>query len=144
MIPDTGTRRLVLASGQGAVGRCRAFARDALARWDWPPAADGERGEVARDVLLVVSELVTNAAQHADGPIELSLTRSVVGVRVEVADCSPELPVLRRGGDPVLPGGHGLRVVDLLSWSWGSRSREHGKSVWSEIAAPTAGRRPPG
>ncbi|MCX5208528.1 ATP-binding protein [Kitasatospora sp. NBC_00240] len=138
MLQDTDTRRLVLASGGGAVGRCREFAREALTRWDWAPAADGERGEVARDVLLIVSELVTNAAQHADGPIELSLTRSTTGLRVEVADCSPEPPVLRRGADPVLPGGHGLRVVDLLSWSWGSRVHEHGKTVWSEIAAPPA------
>ncbi|GGV23144.1 ATPase [Kitasatospora herbaricolor] len=137
------TRRLVLTTGGGSVGRCREFARDALIHWGWTPTDEGERGAVARDVLLVVSELVTNAAQHADGPVELSLTRSVLGLRVEVADCNPEPPVLRRGG-PALPGGHGLRVVDLLSWTWGSRPHAHGKTVWSEIAAPPADLRPPG
>ncbi|MFD0258440.1 ATP-binding protein [Kitasatospora indigofera] len=138
MSTDTETRWLVLATGEGSVGRCREFAREALIRWGWTPTAEGERGEVARDVLLIVSELVTNAAAYAEGPVELRLTRSALGLRVEVADCNPELPVLRRGGDTARPGGHGLRVVDLLSWSWGSRAGAHGKSVWSEIAAPPA------
>ncbi|MFC9328684.1 ATP-binding protein [Kitasatospora sp. NPDC057015] len=138
MPTDTETRRLVLATGGGSVGRCREFARDVLTGWGWTPAAEGERGEVVRDVLLIVSELVTNAAVYAEGPIELRLVRSAVGLRVEVADCNPEPPVMRRGGDRALPGGHGLRVVDLLSWSWGSRADVHGKTVWSEIAAPPA------
>ncbi|WP_245204766.1 ATP-binding protein [Kitasatospora sp. RG8] len=129
---------MVLDHVPGVVVKSREFTCAALLDWGWLPAAEGERRAVAEDVLLIVSELVTNAAMHAGGPIELRLRRSPAGLRVEVSDTSPELPVLRRTKDPTAPGGYGLRVVALLSWAWGSASDPSGKTVWSEIAAPPA------
>ncbi|MFI6848930.1 ATP-binding protein [Kitasatospora sp. NBC_00085] len=138
MPPAADQRSLALVSGRGAVTRSREFTRAALFDWGWLPAAGDERRAVAEDVLLVVSELVTNAARHAGGPIELRLRHSPSGLRVEVSDESPEPPVLRSNDDPAVPGRHGLRVVALLSWAWGSVPDAGGKTVWSEIAAPPA------
>ncbi|WP_327675402.1 ATP-binding protein [Kitasatospora sp. NBC_00458] len=137
-MPPDAERSLALRSATGAVTRSRAFTREALVDWGWLPAAGGERKAVAEDVLLIVSELVTNAARHVGGPIELRLRRSPSGLRVEVSDESPEPPVLRRNDDPAVPGRHGLRVVALLSWAWGSVPGARGKTVWSEISAPPA------
>lgn len=70
-------RRLGLPSGESVVARCRDFCRVALEDWDWPgsPGTTGltpaERELAIEDVLLVVSEAVTNACLHAGGPTEL-------------------------------------------------------------------------
>lgn len=61
------TRRLVLDGSEGTVQRARDFSRRALLDWQWLPAAGAEQQAVAEDVLLMVSELVTNACLHAPG-----------------------------------------------------------------------------
>jgi anti-sigma regulatory factor (Ser/Thr protein kinase) len=43
-------------------------------------------------MVLVASELVTNALQHASGPIVMVLQQRDETVLVEVADVSPALP----------------------------------------------------
>jgi anti-sigma regulatory factor (Ser/Thr protein kinase) len=58
----------------------------------------------ADKVLLVVSELVTNAVRHAPGPVVLTLSTSPAGVRIAVRDTSAALPVPRT---PDLVSGSG-------------------------------------
>jgi two-component sensor histidine kinase len=89
------------------------------------------------DVLICVSELVTNAVRHAQTDIEVSLSRSDEGtVHVEVRDESPELPVAQPFST-VASTGRGLHMVDALSSRWGLRREGAGKVVWFEIdAAP--------
>ncbi|MEU8926418.1 ATP-binding protein [Kitasatospora sp. NPDC048545] len=131
------TRRLALAGSAGAVQRSREFSRQALVSWHWLPSADEEGRLAVEDVLLMVSELVTNACLHAPGgPRELRLRWDGDRLRVEVADASPVVPRLRPFGDPGRPGGHGLRVVDRLSRAWGSQPEDGGKLVWLEVPAP--------
>ncbi|MEV8093125.1 ATP-binding protein [Kitasatospora sp. NPDC085879] len=134
--PDEQVRRLALYETRGAVQHCREFTNEALRDWGWLPAADGERLAVAEDVLLMVSELVTNACLHAGGPRELVLHRTGGGLRVEVSDGSAEPPVLQTDRPRSLPGGHGLRVVDRLAVAWGSVPRPLGKTVWLEVEVP--------
>ncbi|MFD7624841.1 ATP-binding protein [Streptomyces sp. NPDC059851] len=161
-------RRLALGSATGGVvARCRQFTVDALAAWHWiarssgnhREAADGRCGGKAdpddpdragaaedvllEDVLLMVSELVSNACVHAGGPSELVLRASSDRLRVEVGDGSPEHPRRRTASDPALPGGHGLLVVDRLArnWGWDPRPDGTGKTVWAEVAAPLPRRR---
>ncbi|MFE5857560.1 ATP-binding protein [Streptomyces sp. NPDC056500] len=131
------TRRLGLFGTRGVVGRCRDFASRALADWGWTPAA-GEAASRADDVLLVVSELVTNACLHAGGPTELVLRHTSEGVRIEVADRNPQPPE-PRAREVRLPGGHGLLVLERLADSWGSTPLGEGKVVWANLGpAPHA------
>ncbi|MGW2559126.1 ATP-binding protein [Streptomyces sp. NPDC001514] len=159
-LPAQGqTRRLALSGPGGAVGRCRDFSRAALADWGWIP--DGGTDEepyawlesdtayeayevdeaaewraVAEDVLMVVSELVTNACLHTDGPQELVLHCTAERLRIEVSDASPVPPHPRPHADPAIPGGHGLIVLGRLARAWGSTPHGTGKRVWAEITAP--------
>ncbi|MEU3573808.1 ATP-binding protein [Kitasatospora sp. NPDC036755] len=133
------TRRLGLRGSTAAVQRSREFSRRALVSWHWLPAPDEVRRAAAEDVLLMVSELVTNACLHAPGgPRELRLSWDGARLRVEVADASPVPPRLRPFAGPSRPGGHGLRVVDRLAAAWGSRPEDGGKLVWLEVACPPA------
>lgn len=61
-------RRLSFEGESGVVPLARDFARQALHAWGWLPAEGADRRAAAEDVLLVVSELVTNACLHAEGP----------------------------------------------------------------------------
>ncbi|OKK18347.1 hypothetical protein AMK16_18660 [Streptomyces sp. CB00455] len=128
------TRRLVLGGATaGVVGRCRDFTRRALADWQW-----SQEAHAVEDVLLLVSEVVTNACLHAGGPRELVLRHSPERLRVEVSDGSTELPRRRGPGDRALPGGHGLIVLERLTRSWGSVPSPDGvtgKTVWLEVPA---------
>jgi anti-sigma regulatory factor (Ser/Thr protein kinase) len=90
---------------------------------------------------LVVSELVTNAVEHAaagghdrDGR-RITLTVSVTrrGVSIEVSDPDPHGPAVRVA-EPWDEGGRGTFLVAAHSSSWGWRPRPGGKSVWAELA----------
>ena len=87
------------------------------------------------DLLLVVSELVTNAVVHGAEPIRVTMVRAPERVRVEVTDgaaaSSPH-------GNPRPPAdaetGRGLSVVTRLAVAWGWRaSPGRGKTVWAEL-----------
>jgi anti-sigma regulatory factor (Ser/Thr protein kinase) len=87
------------------------------------------------DLLLVVSELVTNAVVHGAEPIVVTMVRAPERVRVEVTDgaagSSPH-------GNPRPPAnaetGRGLSVVTRLAVAWGWRaSPGSGKTVWAEL-----------
>lgn len=87
------------------------------------------------DVLLVVSELVTNAITHAASAptVEVGCGGEPPRVRVAVSDNSPALPA-RRTPSEVLAGGRGLTIVDSVADRWGvSLHRGDGKTVWAEI-----------
>ncbi|MEU8518773.1 ATP-binding protein [Streptomyces sp. NBC_01216] len=136
-------RRIGLSGTEGVVTRCRDFTAAALADWGWIPAESEEDGERVDDVLLLVSEVVTNACLHAGGPEELVLRHTAGRLRVEVADANPELPRAYAPRSPSLPGGHGLMVLDRLAGDWGSEPRggdATGKVVWLEVSRPS---RPP-
>ncbi|MFI1655928.1 ATP-binding protein [Streptomyces sp. NPDC020472] len=142
--PPNQIRRLVLHGTRGVVSRCRDFTARALADWGWIPPDSEEAGERVEDVLLLVSEVVTNACLHAGGPEELVLRHGEGRLRVEVYDASPEHPRVRVPRSPALPGGHGLMVLDLLAGDWGSRDKGPGavgKVVWLEVERPPGRKR---
>ncbi|GFH38162.1 ATP-binding protein [Streptomyces pacificus] len=125
--------------------------RDAFDAWDaWDTSTDSEpdwdeeRRAVAEDVLMVVSEMVTNACLHAGGPLELVLDCTSERLRIEVSDGSPEAPRPRPYPHSAVPGGHGLVVLRRLARAWGSVRRDSGKTVWAEVAAPVRRERPRG
>src|SRR5881392_1942893 len=88
-------RRLSLGGASGIVPLARDFTRDALYAWGWLPAASADRRAAAEDVLLVVSELVTNACLHAEGPDELVVSPYNKVLRLEVSDRGAGQPAPR-------------------------------------------------
>jgi anti-sigma regulatory factor (Ser/Thr protein kinase) len=111
-----------------AVMHARRFTARTLRRWKVEEATDA--------VLLVVSELVTNALVHTQGPVSVDLTLRAGRVRVSVSDSSPRAPAKPVIVDWESTGGRGLLLVEAMSESFGSVPVAGGKQVWSEIAVP--------
>lgn len=84
---------------------------------------------------MVVSELVTNAVQHAQlgsPAIALRLEVAPATLRIEVKDSDP------RWAQPRPPAGldesgFGLVLVQALAREWGLRHTGAGKAVWAEL-----------
>jgi anti-sigma regulatory factor (Ser/Thr protein kinase) len=123
--PVTYDVELGLSTDRGSAGAARGFARQTLRAAD-PAWRD--------DVVLIVSELVTNALLHGAGPPSLRLSGTTVRVRIEVTDHSPVLPAIRKSG---ADGGWGLPMVEHLARKWGAYPEGDGKVVWCEMAART-------
>ncbi|MYS69923.1 PAS sensor protein, partial [Streptomyces sp. SID5926] len=102
------------------------FTRRTLRTWGVPDDdIDG--------VLLIVSELVTNALVHTDGKVRLDLTLIGARLRVAVADASPRTPVKPTSIGWEATGGRGILLVEAMSATWGTLPVSGGKQVWSEI-----------
>ncbi|MEU6148339.1 ATP-binding SpoIIE family protein phosphatase, partial [Streptomyces sp. NPDC047081] len=110
-----------------AVGHARRFTRRTLRAWGVP--RDDMDG-----VLLVVSELVTNALVHTDGQVRLDLTLLDHRMRVAVADSSPRTPVKPTSISWEATGGRGILLTEAMSEVWGTVPVSGGKQVWAELA----------
>ncbi|MFF4211362.1 SpoIIE family protein phosphatase [Streptomyces sp. NPDC001796] len=108
-----------------AVRHARRFTRRTLRSWGVPEETD--------TVLLVVSELVTNALVHTDGQVRLDLTLSNHRLRVAVADSSPRTPVKPTSIGWEATGGRGIVLVEAMSDTWGTLPVSGGKQVWADI-----------
>jgi anti-sigma regulatory factor (Ser/Thr protein kinase) len=87
------------------------------------------------DLLLVVSELVTNAVVHAATSVRLVIRSDGRRVVTEVYDGDPRRPVVATGSAREMPvGGRGLLLVDKLSERWGCDAAGAGKRVWAELS----------
>jgi anti-sigma regulatory factor (Ser/Thr protein kinase) len=114
-----------------AVPHARRCARQALTAW--------KLGDIADDIELVVSEIVTNAVRatlgmRAAAPVALYLALDRRGLYVLAWDCCPELPVLRAHADDA-ESGRGLELVSALSDEWGTCACAEGggKVTWARF-----------
>ena len=123
---------------EGAVPSARAHVRQLL--WEWSCA------ELAQDVGVVVSELVTNAVLASAelrpevAPLLVWLGSDGRYVLAAVADASPRPPV-RLDLPPDAEGGRGLALVAALSSRWGWHRTTKArlvKVVWAEWRLPPA------
>jgi len=91
-------------------------------------------GDHARsgELLLCVSEVVTNAVLHARSATTLTVRRSADLITVEVRDDDPTPPV-RRPHSTTATTGRGLRILDDLTVRWGTRLTGVGKVVWFDF-----------
>ncbi len=110
----TVQRRVDLAHSTDAPAQARRIATAFLAE------VERVRGRpsnptVADAVLLVASELVTNAVRHTSGPCTLCLILHEHGVLVEVSDRSPALPKPRIPDVTGARGGWGWTMIDRLA-----------------------------
>ena len=90
---------------------------------------------VSDELLLVVSELATNAVLHGTGGMEVRVHPSPGQVRVEVLDDGGS-PVPEPPGAPPIEavGGRGLHLVRSVSQAWGSGLDAWGRTlVWAEV-----------
>ncbi|MEU5049625.1 ATP-binding protein [Streptomyces sp. NPDC021096] len=122
------------------VGRARRWARSRLAG-----SGIGADEPLAETLVLLISELVTNAVVHTGCPAVLRMlfpgAGATVGaaagpridtVRVEVADISAR-PPRRRCAEGDDTGGRGLELVDGLADRWGWHREGAGKRIWCEV-----------
>jgi anti-sigma regulatory factor (Ser/Thr protein kinase) len=120
----------VLGGGLDAPRRARAAARRFL--------DEHGLGHRLDDVLLVISELVTNSVLHAQAAPDVALrcVQNPPCLVVEVRDPSPTLPV-EREPDLAVRGGRGIRLVSAIADKWGVEVRgSAGKTIWAHFREP--------
>ena len=113
------------------------IARDPKAPWRARRAVEelGDRidPDVKPDVMLLVSELITNSVKYGgEGDLRLQIqARSPRKLRVEVVDQGGGFVPTARDRPRTEPGGWGLHLVETLTKRWGVH--EGSTHVWFEI-----------
>ncbi|WP_371657557.1 ATP-binding protein [Streptomyces sp. NBC_00280] len=126
--PVEPLRRATHFTGEpGCIAEARVFAAKFLEqlRKEWCAPTD-ER--IDGELVLVVSELVTNADRHSHGPYVLELEGTENSATVSVYDSSAALP-LRYPRDPERIGRHGLEIVHAIATEVTARRVPVGKYV---------------
>jgi anti-sigma regulatory factor (Ser/Thr protein kinase) len=85
---------------------------------------------------LIVSELVSNAVEHAAATeVEFEVLRLPHGVCIAVRDNDPRPPVTREpaGDDPARERGRGLSLVARTAYRWGCITGTADKIVWAAL-----------
>ncbi|NBE95624.1 ATP-binding protein [Nonomuraea sp. KC401] len=116
-----------LPGSPSQVSRARSLVTDALGR-DHP---------LHDDVVLLTSELATNAVLHsrsgAGGSFTVTVTRSDTLVRVFVADAGSEGPPCVCRTSAQATSGRGLPLIEALSHRWGFTREDGSTTVWFEL-----------
>lgn len=120
----SASRVLLLSSDVTAARRARAFVRETL----------GEQvdDDDLQDVLIVTSELVTNAVMHTGSASQLEVRPGDDEVELRVSDGDPRAPA-RRTLVGLQAQGRGLALLGALAQRWGVDEREDGKTVWAVL-----------
>ena len=129
-LPPACRVRLTVWPAPEAPSLARNLAGDACLAWDMP--------ELLHAVRLVMSELVTNAVEHARSVMTVVVTRRGAGLHLAVSDEITEPPRMidlprPRPGQPLDERGRGLRVVAATAIAWGSLPTRTGKMVWASL-----------
>ena len=120
-----GLPRFVLQPDPRSVWQARRITSDIL--------TGKVEGDTLHNALLVVTELVSNAVNHAGTTVSVGISVSGEGlVRVEVGD-GRTWPPQPREAEPDAVGGRGLLLVGALTDRWGVETQSDGKVVWAEI-----------
>jgi anti-sigma regulatory factor (Ser/Thr protein kinase) len=129
-LPSTDRVMLTVRPEPEAPSLARLLAGDACVAWDMPELLHAGR--------LVMSELVTNAVEHARSELTVVVTRRGEGLHLAVSDEITDPPRMielarPRRGQPLDDRGRGLRMVDATAIAWGSLPTRTGKVVWATI-----------
>ena len=88
--------------------------------------------EKRQTIVLLLSEVVTNAVRHAPGTVHITVTLFADRVHARVRDENPRTPQLRA---PDETGGRGIQLLQRLATRWGVEQHPgDGKTVWFEVA----------
>ena len=117
--------RTILTADGLAPMVARRFVSRVLEEWRLTERCD--------EVLLLVSELVTNAVVHARSDLEVVMHHAPALLRVEVHDRDPRrVAPLEWTEDQ--EQGRGVALVEALSDVWGTDDEQIGKVIWFEMA----------
>ncbi|MEV6357881.1 ATP-binding protein [Streptomyces hydrogenans] len=86
-------------------------------------------GSVAEDLVLIVSELVTNAVTHAKGPYALTVSMELGRVGIAVSDGSVDLAGRQGESEESAESGRGLKIVRALGADLFVSPSDSGKQV---------------
>lgn len=117
-------RPLVLEPRLDAAAAARRHVRLALQEWGLE--------QLIEPVVLLTSEVVTNALLHSGTTITVRLMREGVGVRVGVEDGSTVAPVRRRHSTTASTG-RGVQLLAAVATDWGTEVLAAGKVVWFTV-----------
>ncbi|MFD3572282.1 ATP-binding protein [Streptomyces sp. NPDC058644] len=128
-----GTMSVDVASIRSAtsVAGARSSARKFLEGLERPAVA----ADAADTVVLVVSELVTNALRHGGGTCTLQLTEHPDSIEVAVHDRSPQAPHMRAPDLDDGTGGFGWPMVNRLARATAVTRRMPGGKTVSAVLA---------
>lgn len=95
--------------------------------------ADNEMGgDMTDDAVLLTSELVANAVEHAAGMVTVLALVVDESLVVAVRDDCDDLPAV--GATPwYAERGRGLQVIDEVAGDWGVSRLTSGKTVWFRL-----------
>jgi anti-sigma regulatory factor (Ser/Thr protein kinase) len=130
----TARRKAVrLAPDPGAAVRARALVTDACREW--------ELEHLIGSACLVISELVTNAVQHARTVVLVRVARRGHYLHLSVQDGSTEPPRVpgTQSSRAQAERGRGLHLVGAFTTAWGSNVTDVGKTVWATFRATPIG-----
>ncbi|GGZ38382.1 ATP-binding protein [Streptomyces poonensis] len=133
--PYEGVWRFTAPTVDSSVPQARHAVRDLLVRQGVPVTEDLTQG-----LLLIVSELVTNAVKHAalvSPTLALEVAVGAEWVRISVEDDHPYRPTALET-DPARTGGRGLLLVrEVAKEAGGVCDMEHtargGKVIWAVL-----------
>lgn len=109
----------------------RRFVAEALTEWG-VPCGRREPG-AGYDVLLVTSELLTNAVRAGVDRVTIEVTGHRDHVEIGVTDDNPRRATLG-ALDPRAESGRGLQIIDSLCREWGQSEHDgHSKRVWCDL-----------
>lgn len=120
----TASREIRLGADKRSPAAARAFVRSTLREWGYAGLID--------EVVLAVSEIVTNAVVHADSPSSLVILDCEGVLHLRLRDDDTRAPVVRHS-DVGSTNGRGMVLVDNLAQRWGVERASRGKVVWLDI-----------
>jgi len=86
------------------------------------------------DIMLVTSELSSNAVHHAQSAFAVQVSLRGDRLRIGVRDTSSVSPRLMPMSTGTAESGRGIATVAALSERWGIETHTVGKTVWAELA----------
>ena len=132
-LPSAERVKLTLPPEPESPSLARNLAGDACLAWGLPDLLYPSR--------LLMSELVTNAVEHAGTEITVAVTGRAAGLHLIVSDgvaTPPRLikPARPRRDQPLDERGNGLQVVNATATAWGWLPTRTGKVVWATLRPP--------
>ena len=118
-----------------SVPKGRRWAAEALRRFGLPE--DEGCSEVRDNLLLVVSELLSNAVRASRLQVGFRLEAHRDYLVVAVTDDSPA-PARWRDPGPEESHGRGVAIVAAVSDEWGQSGWDGTKTVWSKLRLPSS------